>query len=187
MVHWRALVRPRLLTVVPVRRPHLRLHKSILAHSVSGVTIVDLDICLVVLHVLINLIGGAPVDRVFPALVKLRVFASHIVMQDWRVIHCLERAPRVLPMHIVIAAWAAHFYHVHDILGVGVLLLPQIKHFKFLPHWRIVPRCLNIAERAKGLLCLAILLGMCEALVLFNLSEPCFLFHTEFYIVKGFI
>ena len=94
MIHWRALVRSRLLTVVPVRSPDLRLNKAVLAHSIkitSRSSIVDLDICLVVLHVLTNLIRRPPVDRVFPALVKLRVFASHIVMQDWRMIHGLER------------------------------------------------------------------------------------------------
>lgn len=190
MIHWRALVRSRLLTVVPVRRPNLRLHKAVLAHSISiasGTSIVDLDICLVVLHVLINIIRSTPVDRVFPALVELRVLASHIVMQDWRVNHCLERAPRVLSMHIIIAAWAAHLDHIHNVLGVGVLLLSQVEHFKFLPHWRVVPCCLNIAERAQRLLRLAIFLGMCEALVLLDLGEPCFFFHTEFYIVKCFI
>lgn len=190
MIHWRALVRSRLLTVVPVRSPDLRLHKAVLAHSIkitSRSSIVDLDICLVVLHVLINLIRSPPVDRVFPALVKLRVFASHIVMQDWRVIHGLERTAWVLSMHVIIAAWAAHFDHIHDVLRVGVFLLSQIEHFEFLPHWRIVPCCLNIAERTERLLRLAIFLGMCKALVLLDLGEPCFFFHTEFYIVKRFI
>ena len=79
--------------------------------------------------------SGSPVDRVLPALVELRVLASHIVVQDWRLIHCLERTARMLPMNVVIAARTAHLDHIHDVLGVGVLLLPQIEHFKFLPHW----------------------------------------------------
>ena len=49
-------------------------------------------------------------------------------------------------MHAIVLAWATHLNHVHDVLGVRILMLAQIQHFEFLPHWRVVPLGLNIAE-----------------------------------------
>ena len=169
MVYWCAFWWSRLLAIVPVWSSHLRLHKAILAHT-SSTSIIDLNICLWVLLVLFYLVRGSPMYRVFPTLIELWVLTSHVVMQDWRLIHCLERAARMLPMHIIISTWAAHLYHIHNILGVRILLLPQIEHFKFLPHWWVVPSRLNIAERAQRLLRLTIFLSMSKALVLLDLS-----------------
>ena len=49
-------------------------------------------------------------------------------------------------MNVVISAWAAHLDHVHDILCVGVLLLPQVQHFEFLPDRRVLALSINVAE-----------------------------------------
>lgn len=73
-------------------------------------------------------------------------------------------------MHIVVTARAPHFDHVHHVLSVRIFLLPQVQQFEFLPHRRVVTCPSDIAERAEGLLCAAVLFRVCEALVLLNLG-----------------
>ena len=90
-------------------------------------------------------------------------------------------------MNVIVTAGAAHFDHIHHVLCVRVLLLPQVEHFEFLPHRWIMPSRLNIAERTKWLLCLTVFLRVSEALVLLDLCQSRFFFHTELHIVQSFV
>ena len=90
-------------------------------------------------------------------------------------------------MNVVVTTWAAHLDHIHHVLRIGVLLLPQVEHFEFLPDWRFMASRLNIAERAERLLGLTVLFRVGEALVLFDLCESLLLFETEFNVVERFI
>ena len=51
-------------------------------------------------------------------------------------------------MNVIISAWAAHLDHVHDVLCVGVLLLPQVQHFEFLADRRVVALGIYVSEGA---------------------------------------
>ena len=126
------------------------------------------------------------VNGVFPALIKLGVFATDVVVQHRGHCHRLDHFARHLPV-VVVLRLHAHRHIVHHVLRVGVLLLPQIEHFEFLPHRRLVGIFLNCAERAQRLLDPAALLQVSKALVLFNLSYSLFLFDTKLNIVKGVV
>ena len=102
---WRALAR--LLSLVPHRLLDLRLGKlrylllgrvvwvfARVLEVVDVVTSVDLNVCVIVglLLLLFNGAGGPSVDGVLPALVKVRVFATDVVVQNWRLLYLLQTA-----------------------------------------------------------------------------------------------
>ena len=106
-------------------------------------------IVVLLLHLLGVLSGSSSMDRVLPHLVKVWILSAHAIVQNWSLFDCLEDLARLASMNVVIAAWAAHLDHVHHILCVWVLLLPQVEQFEFLPHWRVVSVPGDIAERAE--------------------------------------
>ena len=114
---------------------------------------VNLDVCMLIVVLLLHLLGvlsgSSSMDRVLPHLVKVWILSAHAIVQNWSLFDCLEDLARLASMNVVIAAWAAHLDHVHHILCVRVLLLPQVEQFEFLPHWRFVAVPGDIAEGAE--------------------------------------
>ena len=136
---------------------------------------------------LVVLVHWSAVDGILPALVKLLILTARIVVQHWSLLDRGKLLSRVNTVMIVIFTWTSHLDHIHDILGVWVLLLAQVEHFEFLAYGRFVTSGLDVAERAQGLLRLTSLLRMGEALVLLDLSQSLLLFHAEFYVIQSFI
>ena len=183
-----ALLGSRWLSLVPNWLLHLRLCEPTLLQSTTHIAAsIYLDISLVILLVFFGFISGSSMDSILPALIELRVFASNMIMQDWCMFNRLKRSSRMLPVNIFIATWAAHFDHIHNVLGIRIFLLPQVKLFEFLPHWWVMSSCLNIAERAQWLLSLTIFFGVREALVLFNISESHLFFCTKIDVIERFV
>jgi len=93
----------------------------------------------------------------------------------------------MLAVMVVVFTRATHLDHVHDVLGVGILLLPQVQHFEFLPDGWVVPCPMNSAERAKRLFRLAAFLSVSKALVLLYVSKSLLFFQTELDVIQGFV
>jgi len=154
---------------------------------------VDLDVCVVVVVQLLFFInlGGVlsltSVDGVFPTLVKLAVLASDAVVKHWRSLDGFEDFAGLLTVRVLVVRVDPHVHHVHHVLRVRVLLLPQIQLFKFLADRRCVSVGLNCAERPQRLFDRAILFRMSEALVLLNLRESLLFFKAELDVVEGFV
>ena len=130
--------------------------------------------------------GRPVVDGVLPDIVKRWVPPSHIVVHDGRVLDGLEGFARSHTVGLVLGG-TAHALHVHDVLGVRVLLLAQFQHFEFLAHGRVVLLVRDDAEGAQRLLRHAVLLRVREALVLFNLSDSLLFFEAELDIVDSLV
>ena len=126
-------------------------------------------------------------NRVLPAVIEVWILTAHAVVKNWRLVDRLEHLTRLATMHIIVLTWVAHLDHIHHVLSIRVLLLPQIEQFEFLTHWRLVSIAGNVAVRAQRLFCNAIFFRMCEALVLLNLCQPLFFFHTEFDVIECII
>ena len=118
-------------------------------------------------------------DGVLPVLVEVGVLASYIIVHYGRVPNRLKKLALVGIMVRFILGGTTHPLHVHDVLRVRILMLPQFQHFEFLPHRRIVLLVINNAERAQRLFRHTVFLGVREALVVFNLGESLLFFETE--------
>ena len=88
--------------------------------------------------VLIHWVRGPTVDCVFPTLIELAIFTTDVIVRHRRIVHCLED-PSLVVVIGTFAARARNSSSVREVLSVSVLLLPQVKHFKFLPDRRGVP------------------------------------------------
>ena len=85
--------------------------------------------------VFIHLVRSPTVDCIFPALIELAILATHVVVGHRRILHCLEDPSGVVAI-ITVTTGARNSSSVCEVLSVRVLLLPQVKHFKFLPDGR---------------------------------------------------
>ena len=90
-------------------------------------------------------------------------------------------------MDAIILTRTSHLDHIHNVLGVRVFLLPQIQHFEFLPHRRVVTLSLNGPERAQRLLGTAVFFRVREALVHFNLSKSFLFLESKFDVIQRFV
>ena len=87
----------RLLPVIPYGLLYLRLSEATVLGTTST-TVIHLDVGVVVgaelllLLVLFELVGGAAMDSILPALVKLGVFTAHVIVQNGRLLNGLERS-----------------------------------------------------------------------------------------------
>jgi len=124
---------------------------------------------------------------VFPALIKLKIFAPDVVVQDGCLVLALEDFARVTSMDAVILTWTSHFDHIHNVLSVRVFLLPQIEHFEFLPHRRVVTLALDGAERAQRLLGTAVFFRVRKALVHFDLSKSFLFLESKLDVIQSFV
>ena len=144
---------------------------STVLRTVASSVVLDIDIRRLIVFLVHLMHRGMPVvDGVFPDIIKGRISPTHVIVHYWRFLYRLEGFTRLHLVGLVLGG-AGEALHVHDVLGVGVFLLAQLEHFEFLAHGRVVLLVRDDAERAQRLLCHAVLLGMSEALVLFNLSD----------------
>lgn len=160
---------------------------SIVLRTVASSIVLHINICRLVVFLTKLLHRGRPVvNSVFPDMIKGRVSTAHVIVHYWRFLYRLEGFTR---MHFVglVLGGAGEALHVHDVLGVGVLLLAQLEHFEFLAHGRVVLLVRDDAEGAQRLLRHTVLLSVSEALVLFNLSDSLLLFEAELDVIDSFV
>ena len=106
-------------------------------------------------------------DGVFPYLIELLVFTSHIVVKYWLFPNCFQSLSRMLSV-IRVFAWRTHLDHIEYILCVGIFLLFQIKCFEFLAHRGLVALVGNITEWAQWFLFTTINLGITLCFIYFS-------------------
>ncbi len=116
--------------------------------SAAHIERIELDVRMVLqlvhLVVLFNLLRSSTMDGVLPALVELCIISTHTVVQNWSLLDCLECLSRPFPVFKILRR-TAHCNHIHNVLCVGILCLSQVQCFEFLPHWRVVTLCIDLA------------------------------------------
>ena len=85
---------------------------------------------------------------IFPHIVELVVFTSHIIVKYWLLFDSFESSPGLLSV-VFVFAWRAHLNHVKYVLCVWVFLLPQVQHFELLTRRRFMPLNCNVSKGSQ--------------------------------------
>ena len=119
-----------LMCLRPARLEFARMHLTGHHATVHCVVDMNLDVCMLVVvmifYLLMTLSSGSSVNCVLPAFIKVGIFTTDIVVQNWSLLDSLKYFARLASMNIIISTGATHLNHVHHILRIWILLLLEI-------------------------------------------------------------